>query len=680
MSTGLPDYKSYQEEEYELTSASMMGDIREDIEFLGLTLTDVVWIAVNSLVWGGLVVLSPLSYWFSIPIALGILVFNFVGRILKWPYRRKRWIKDRRQKKTGKGEDIADFLGVEEESWFYRSPRMLQIVLKITAPPWEVAEVSKKRKRLTQFENFLRSCVVEGFEAQFSSEQVPDYRHHIWNEKRSKETFSEGIEGLKLNRIRMWEGMAEKRMAKRSEYTLRLRISEISIAIRERDDEPEGLSKEESRRHRMVTELHEKMERLLSPLRQSGHSCEIVGGTHLPELIGRWWDPHTWEVWKQAGGVWDEDDNVVLPAVIHADTTDTTESEQEADMSPEEDKEANGKRAGWLRRLGAWFIARWNAIRGRFSKKKRVVVIPSMLPEHEDHEETTEIASDTQETMLVPTGDSPAENGTEANSERLMAKISRRFRSSIGILKEEFNRFLQWKRKRKATQTGVSPVPDADPEADQTVEVYRPYTLSGAHLLTAPAATGVTFLASNIAAAMSSDDHPVTVIDLSPDRGVVTVLNPLPDHTSEHWSVWKSSHVAGLLVYTPDHPVMLEHVQELIEQQLERAAVVVDMPWDYPDRAELMKLYPAIAVVDSDYHHWLQWEKAVQRWEGEIWLNQTDKMMQPLVSNLIQNHFGKAETLSFPMFYEAKQWIYQGRPLAIDKQARRFFEFTEKEA
>lgn len=707
MSSGSIDYKSYQEEEDELISASMMGDIREDIEFLGLTFTDIIWISVNTLVWGGLVVLSPLTYWVSVPLALGIFVFNFIGRILKWPYRRKRRRFYRSQKKSGLGENIEEFLGVKEDSWFYRSPRMVQLVLKVTAPPWNVAEVSKKRTRLTQFEFFLRSCVVEGFEAQFSAEQIPDFQHEIWNARRKRQTVTEGIESLKMNRIRMWEDMAETRKAKRSEYTLRLRINEIHIENRERDDEPEGLSKAELKRHRMVAELHEKLERVLGPLIQSGHTCELIGGTHIPELIGRWWDQKTWEEWKKAGGSWEEESDVPTePVSLHKprlaelkehgvlqgrSSESLNENEQEAVMSPEEiqvvetePEKEKPKRKGKLTLWFATFIRTvWNALLSPFKRKKRVLVMPVLSDGNTVNSEDTETAELASVLEVDPSAETNPENAIEGNSERLRGKFKAKLGRIVLLLKEEAERLSRWRREKKRKRQEETPV--AEPATPSVSEEPAPsekvhmYTLSGVRLITSPSPTGVTFLASNIAAATSREKYPVSLIDLSPERGTITILNPLPspERSLEKWSAWSSVHAPELTLYTPEQGVTFAEVVELI--QMQQGLVLVDMPWNFPGRVHLMNRFPCIGVVDSDYHHWLQWEKAAQQWDGDLWMNQVEGEMNQHISNLIRNHFGKEASVSFPTFRDAQLWIYEGRPLAVHNQARRFFDLSESE-
>ncbi|WP_438498702.1 hypothetical protein, partial [Paenibacillus sp. IHBB 3054] len=160
----------------------------------------------------------------------------------------KRYIHDQQQKKDGTGEDIGSFLGVEEDGWLYRSGKTLHVVSSLTAAPWRTAVFAQKRSRIGGFEQFLRAIVQEGFSAQISAEQIPDVRHELWNEKRSRLAASEGIQQMKLNRLEMWERLAQKGEALRSEYTLTLTTSESKINIREREDEPENLNTEEMKR------------------------------------------------------------------------------------------------------------------------------------------------------------------------------------------------------------------------------------------------------------------------------------------------------------------------------------------------------------------------------------------------------------------------------------------------
>lgn len=202
--------KENQDREDELLRASFMGDIREDVQFLGLSLGDIGWIVGTTLVIGGFPFLLPLPVVFKMAWIAAIFMLSTFGHMLKWPYRMKRYIHDQQQKKDGTGEDIGSFLGVEEDGWLYRSGKTLHVVSSLTAAPWRTAVFAQKRSRIGGFEQFLRAIVQEGFSAQISAEQIPDVRHELWNEKRSRLAASEGIQQMKLNRLEMWERLAQK--------------------------------------------------------------------------------------------------------------------------------------------------------------------------------------------------------------------------------------------------------------------------------------------------------------------------------------------------------------------------------------------------------------------------------------------------------------------------------------
>lgn len=723
MSSEQLDFNSYQNEEHELLSASMMGDIREDVEFLGLTLTDMIWICVHVFTWGIIPIIIQLSWWICLPWFLFVLVFSFVGRCLKWPYRRKRWFLERRQRKSGTGEEIASLLGVEEESWYYRSPRVIHIVLNITAPPWEGALVQHKRSRINNFEYFIRNCVMEGFTAQVSSEQVPDYQHSLWDEKRDQPSATEGIQQLKLNRIRMWEEKAASGLAKRSEYTMSLWINEISIKVREREDEPTDLDKKELYQFRMIAELHEKLQRAMSPMLASGHTFEITGGSLVAERLSRWWDRNSWEVWKRDRGTWEEDEletsmdhlqkssyqpklaQLLEAGVISSEEKTTEDSmnmsvqeqeiltESRADQGAEEEQTLKPERkksriVAILAAVLSFFTSLWSKLQRRFrsAPPQRVDVsdwIEALTEEDKNkHAETAFSGVEIEE--AATTGES-FENAVQAKQKAQNSTFKRTVQSTVQWMKQEAIRLRELKPARKEKEHAVA-IESIDNTADSGREVpavsFVPQHMTGTYVLTAPAPTGVTFLASNVAAAMSTEQRPMTLIDLSRDQGTLTILNPQKNSelSLEGWEAWNSVHAPGLTLYTPLAFPIQESVSRLIEKRCQVGPVLIDMPWHYPDRQWMLETYQSVAIVDSDYHHWLQWEQAAAQWSGQIWLNQMDAEMTNRMSSLIRQHFGKQAWAIFPTFSEAKHWIYQGRPLAAHEPSRRYFVIHETEA
>ncbi|MDN4090897.1 hypothetical protein [Paenibacillus polymyxa] len=723
MSSEQLDFNSYQNEEHELLSASMMGDIREDVEFLGLTLTDMMWICVHVFTWGIVPIIIQLSWWICILWFLFVLGFSFVGRCLKWPYRRKRWFHERRQKKMGTGEEIASLLGVEEESWYYRSPRVIHIVLNITAPPWEGALVQHKRSRINNFEYFIRNCVMEGFTAQISSEQVPDYQHSIWDEKKDQPSATEGIQQLKLNRIRMWEEKAASGLAKRSEYTMSLWINEISIKVREREDEPTDLDKKELYQFRMITELHDKLQRAMSPMLASGHTFEITGGSLVAERLSRWWDRNTWEVWKRDRGTWEEDEpeptmvnlkkssyqpklaQLLEAGVISSEEKTTEDSmnmsvqeqeiltESRADQGAEEERTVKPKRqksriVAILAAVLSFFTSQWSKLKLRFrpAPPQRVDVsnwIDALT--EEDNPQNAKTALSGAESEEAPNTSEISEHAVQAEQSAQNSNFKRTLQSTVQWMKQEAVRLHELKpgRKKKESAAAIESMDNTEESNSEVPDVSSvPHHLTGIYVLTAPSPTGVTFLASNVAAAMSTEDRPMTLIDLSRDQGTKTILNPLkaPEELSfEGWEAWTSVHAPGLTLYTPLAFPMQESVSQLIEKRCQVGPVLVDMPWHFPDRQWMLENYQSVAVVDSDYHHWLQWEQAAAQWPGHIWLNQMDAEMTNRMSSLIRHHFGKQAWATFPAFHEAKHWIYQGRPLATHEPSRRHFVIHETE-
>lgn len=331
-----------QEREEELLRASFMGDIREDVQFLGLTLRDIGWIVGTTLVIGGFPFLLPFPVLFKMTWIVAIFMMSTLGQWLKWPYRLKRYIHDAQQKKEGAGEDLGSFLGVEEDGWLYRSGKTLHVVSSLSASPWKTAVYAQKRTRIGGFEQFLRAMVQEGFSAQISAEQIPDVRLELWNQKRNYPAKSPGIQAMKLNRIEMWGRLARDGKALRSEYTLTLSTSESKIKIRERADEPADLNPEALKRFRLLSELQEKKDRVLHTLTShGGHSTSLLSGFSLPEIVGRWWDRTAWEAWKMNGDIWAEPS----PYEVSEDSDPLNEQETEQNVLEAQGQEPDEKRS-----------------------------------------------------------------------------------------------------------------------------------------------------------------------------------------------------------------------------------------------------------------------------------------------------------------------------------------------
>jgi hypothetical protein len=602
------------EAEAELLSIYLMGDIREDAQFMGLTLKDMGWIIGTTLTIGLVPFLLPFSFWVKLIWLVLVMGTSFIGRAIRLPYRRKRYYLDKRyQPKHGTGTGLETLLGMEEDSWFYISKNksgrpVVQMLYSIQAPPWETAILSQKRQRIAAFGQFIRACSKEGFTIDVFAEQIPDYRHDIWAQKVEAASDSEGIEQLKMMRIGMWRGLAQSGEAQRSAYVLRLTIDQHRIDPRQRDDEPEG-SKEELKRFRFVAELREKQARVMNVLGQSGHLYSLISGYVTPELLGRWWDRKAWERWTDLQESWQElEDEQQQSLVMEQQELEVEHIElEDPDVPPVVDEEP--------------ITTKKSAFRSHMTGLRTSV---------------------------------------GAVFSRLRVLIAKRLR------------------KRKAKTEGADAVALAD-EDERLEEATESLLLTpGVRLLTSPVPSGKTFLAVNLGTAWSSHETPVHVVDLSPDQGCKTALNPLPlTSREEGWESYMSRHAPGLTLWIPTAGFRhTDAVKELLHKLGPSHPVLVDLPWGHPDREELQAHGIAVAIVDSDYHHWLRWEQAAPRWMGEVWINGAEPEMQQAVRTLVKEQWQPAECHLFPAVKGARHWLYQGRPPATDPDIRQLLRQT----
>ncbi|MEK8212553.1 hypothetical protein [Paenibacillus sp. FSL L8-0463] len=664
--------KENQDREDELLRASFMGDIREDVQFLGLSLGDIGWIVGTTLVIGGFPFLLPLPVVFKMAWIAAIFMLSTFGHMLKWPYRMKRYIHDQQQKKDGTGEDIGSFLGVEEDGWLYRSGKTLHVVSSLTAAPWRTAVFAQKRSRIGGFEQFLRAIVQEGFSAQISAEQIPDVRHELWNEKRSRLAASEGIQQMKLNRLEMWERLAQKGEALRSEYTLTLTTSESKINIREREDEPENLNTEEMKRFRLLCELQEKKDRVLNTLTaHGGHTTALLSGFSLPEILGRWWDRTSWEAWKMAEGTWAEEPEEVtepeeqneeeeaqsifsplLLKVIQEDESGGDEAENTEDLEIEDESI-----------VGPWIIEETAADAGRFNKLKLSKgfigngwrsckkVIPILLAKWRQY--------------IRP----------RFSSWALKCRLGwQKLRTRKDIVPEEV---VELTHENRTGEDGLEfphpPVSIAEYQEQTQVKTGQqsPKGLKGIVLLTSPVPSGKSFLAANLGVAASLSGTTVSIMDISLDQGTKTVLNPLQHPLKlENWDTWSGKETDWLL-FTPSCYPSLQQVEQLLQRRSkEDGLVIAEIPWNYPEREALMQRHRSIAVMDCDYHHWLRFTDTAPRWEGEFWLNQSTPEMTSRMAALLREQYKQSFAAVYPYFAAAGYCLFQGRPLALDPLLR----------
>jgi len=691
------------EREEELLYTTFQGDIREDVEFLGLTLMDIVWILINTIVIGFLLTyIFPLALWVKGVWISFIFVMNLVGRINKWPYRRKRLFRYLKQKRKGDGESFAEYLGTEADSWMYRNKRnnQVHIVSSLASLPWKSALHIEKKQRIGAFEYFLRNLVLEKFnDATITSEKVPDFRHELWEKKRNQSAPTEGIRELRNARIKLWEDLANSGQAMRSEFTLTLSIDEKDVASMQQEDE-EDMSSEERKRNRFISELRQKKNRVFRSLEGTGHRATLLSGFAVPEIISRWLDPHAWEVWKMSKGGWEETDLEPEVAVSQEDKEEKeaaaalrimqkkffSKMEQEPAASvAESDKDekqaefredivhiepsetsadvvqealaaipvSNGTNPeNRLKRILGWFSSiNINLIKKIFTKK-------SVLPQEQEPEQVEMNEIETPVTEQHP----HAEEKTH------------RLRDAISSWK------IQLKKSKEVVSSPMEVLQsDVHHEAKAEIEliIEEENIVNKVYAITSAAPSGKSFLSANISVATSLSGKRTTLIDLSPDRGTLTVLNPKMMTSSDRWETWQSRHAEYLEILVPIVFPAPNEVFELIEQALQVGVVILDIPWNYPGREMISKEYGLIGLLDCDYHHWLQFESVNETWRGELWLNQNDAVMDSYMSQLIKDRYDLEFQVKFPYYKQANKYLFQGRPTALDPELRSTFYFPD---
>lgn len=659
-----------QEREEELLRASFMGDIREDVQFLGLSLRDIGWIVGTTLVIGGVPFLLPFPVLFKMTWIVAIFMTSTLGQWLKWPYRLKRYIHDAQQKKEGAGEDLGSFLGVEEDGWLYRSGKTLHVVSSLSASPWKTAVYAQKRTRIGGFEQFLRAMVQEGFSAQISAEQIPDVRLELWNQKRNHPAKSPGIQAMKLNRIEMWERLARDGKALRSEYTLTLTTTESKIKIRERADEPADLNPEALKRFRLLSELQEKKDRVLHTLTsQGGHNTSLLSGFSLPEIVGRWWDRTAWEAWKMNGDSWAEPS----PYEVSEDSDPLNEQEIEQDALEAQGQEPDEKRSLFSPSL-VKFIQDDPPVEDHAENEAMPDIQEEKIPEPlviEDVVPKSSLRSALQRWPIarwLQSGKQGISFLRTTWSTRLLPWLGRVIRNccagwqNVRVRKVE----LPTATLEQATNelTGAEVLQEVLPASGVS-------QLQGVVLLTSPVPSGKSFLAANLGVAVSLSGITVSIVDLSPDQGTRTVLNPLQQPSElDAWETW-SGKAADWLLFTPTRYPTLQEVEHLLQHRAaEDGLVIAEIPWNYPEREALMQQYRSIIVLDCDYHHWLRFVEVNPRWEGEFWLNQSTPDMAPRMASLLKEQYQQTYTAVYPYCPSAAYSLYQGRPLALDPDNR----------
>ncbi|MFM9329045.1 hypothetical protein [Paenibacillus mesotrionivorans] len=594
-------HNELQDEERELLQASLLGDVREDIQFLGLTLPDIGWIVAVTLIVGGIPFFLPLFFLIKMAWIIGVFLVYTGARYLDVPYRIRRLYRYWTSASKGSGEQLPELLGAQEDSWLFKSGSVWQMVLHVQPPPWHTAELAKKRNRIGALEAFIRTAVREHFSVDVDTHLVPDYQWELWNAKRSKPKATEGIERLSQRRLRLYESSAnlqkdtpERPQAKRTVYVLRLSIEEYRLSLQERDDEPEGATKEELRRYRLLADLRERKNRVLPILEHSGLKCQMLSGYAAAQVLGRQWDAIAWREWQSSQGQWTDEEN-----------PQTVEEAEPISIQPVQEK----KLSFWQRFIT--FIRReWHAL---WTKVQTAAV--------------------KRKARSCNKKEVPQEN--EDKSGQVLALED------------------------KALQLEESYCEEKGPDMPQVL------------ILTSPVPSGKTFLAANWSVAQSTAEHPVALMDLAPDHGTLTVLNPLQGPTEEGWTLYTSRWVPGLSIWVPTQEACgIQSVQDKLQELLQSSAqVVIDLPWLYPWREELKVFGQMVAVLDADYHHWTQWERAATAWSEPVWLNKAEVDMDVLV----RDHWDAAISKRFPVFPGAAQRLFQGKPIALEPDVRQHF-------
>lgn len=716
-----------QRKENELLRTTFMGDIKEDVEFLGLTLTDIIWIMVNTVACGFLVAyMMPFSIWIKGIWIISVFIFNLVGRINKWPYRIRRFYRYMKLKKVGDGSMLSDFLGVDQDSWTYRNQKnkQIHIVSSLTAQPWNTALYNQKNNRIQGYEMFLRSLVLEGFTASISAEIVPDYRHEYWERKRQEPAVSEGVEKLRTDRLDLWEDLVNSEQAMRSEYTLTLSVDEKDISSIQLDEE-EDMTNDERKRYRMMSELREKKDRVMGSLEGSGHTVTLLSGFSLPEIASRWMDKRAWEEWKVSGEGWMEEEQVTSESndestqkddkavsalrVLHKRFAKNLQNEV-ASAKEEEGQKGPSEIGGNLASIGLFAeksseelpIVEAQPDMELKQADDAVLAALEAIPNNGGHVPKNPLKQilgrlklinwEELKSILLPKKSSVAKEPMEVLEDTQI---------DATVVADEVSKGVTWKHlwnKIQSTKLLLKPKVKAAPELpveenhilDNVVTVRSEPEISmvemnnRAYALTSVASTGKTFVGSNLSVSLSLSGKYCTLIDLSPDRGSLTVLNPKLSATSEGWEIWKTRHAPDLNILIPKHYPLEDEVIRCVEESLQKGIVMLDVPWNYPGRNRLEKEYGLIAVLDCDYHHWTQFERTNDNWNGELWLNQNNNLMTKSMSQLVKDRYSKSFTSIFPYYEQANKYLYQGRPMASDAEFRSIFcsqmmEVTDKQ-
>ena len=289
------------------------GDIKEDVQYLGLTIKDLVVTVIGSLLMMSLTLLLPMSgliRLFTVLTAFFAMLFYCYAKVAYRIKRRKHFISER---KEGTGVEIGSLLGVEADGAFYRSGNRWHITFAVTPPPWSLAVAQQKKSRVHSFGEVLRYCAEKKIAVAVFEERVPDFQHDMWEKKQKKTSQNEKVEKMKHRRIAHFQRRIDSGVATKKEFHLTLEIDETELP---------NYKVTNRNRDKIIENIREIITTVESILQRSAHNPVIISGYTIPEIVGRQWAPFTWERWKQAGGKWDSDEPDVLVSVQQKPITD----------------------------------------------------------------------------------------------------------------------------------------------------------------------------------------------------------------------------------------------------------------------------------------------------------------------------------------------------------------------
>ncbi|WP_175537536.1 hypothetical protein, partial [Mycobacterium tuberculosis] len=417
-------------------------------------------------------------------------------------------------------------------------------------------------------------------------------------------------------------------------------------SIQQNDEEE--LTTEERKRHRFMSELRVKKDRTLSSLENSGHTVTLLSGFAVPEIMSRWLDKPAWEEWKVSGIGWDENEDIEPEVEKMDESSDNHENEKrvptlrfirsfQKENTPLP-KEIQNETEAYSSKIkeghimiedtiaqsseelsGAAVEEALEAI-GTNASTKYKNALKSILASLKPKESWSNTLKNTKEKKLNKSEDSEK---TTDDSPLILAPEVAEMKPTLFTKFKGFVQSLGKKGKIKPSEmlteqidtVLASTLVSNENKNEWIPPITDQFISNNVFVLTSTASTGKTFIGANASVALSTSGKKVTLIDLSPDRGTLTVLNPrIEENESTHWERWKSRQVPDLDILFPLEYPDVEEVIKCMKEKQQDGVVVLDLPWSYPDRQRLETEFGLIAVLDCDYHHWLQFESNNDTW------------------------------------------------------------------